>query len=98
MERVIVFLLSQIMERPSLFSLHPPKESCKVLWKDNQAVGFYTVKHKGGQRRMRVIGKQDISEHTHLQVAIYICVCPAGVWTNVKKAAKLRAEDWLESD
>lgn len=47
MERVIVFLLSQIMERPSLFSLHPPKESCKVLWKDNQAVGFYTVKHKG---------------------------------------------------
>lgn len=72
MERVIVFLLSQIMERPSLFSLHPPKESCKVLWKDNQAVGFYTVKHKGGQRRMGVIGKQDISEHTHLQVAIYI--------------------------
>uniref|UniRef100_A0A3Q3CBG8 Protein FAM169B-like n=1 Tax=Haplochromis burtoni TaxID=8153 RepID=A0A3Q3CBG8_HAPBU len=47
MERVIVFLLSQVMERPSLFSLHPPKESCKVLWKDNQAVGFYTVKHKG---------------------------------------------------
>lgn len=57
MERVIVFLLSQIMERPSLFSLHPPKESCKVLWKDDQAVGFYTVKHKGGQRTMRVIGK-----------------------------------------
>lgn len=52
-ERVIVFLLSQVVERPpSLgevsFSLHPHTESCKVLWTDNQAVGFYTVKHKGG--------------------------------------------------
>ncbi|XP_041852728.1 protein FAM169B isoform X2 [Melanotaenia boesemani] len=51
MERVIVFLLSQVVERPSsgevLFSLHPRTESCKVLWMDNQAVGFYSVKHKG---------------------------------------------------
>ncbi|XP_028264603.1 protein FAM169B [Parambassis ranga] len=49
-ERVIVFLLSQIVERPSpaaLFSLHPHTESCKLLWRDSQAVGFYTVKHKG---------------------------------------------------
>ncbi|XP_017284358.1 protein FAM169B isoform X1 [Kryptolebias marmoratus] len=51
-ERLIVFLLSQVAERPSppeqvLFSLHPRSESCKVLWTDNQAVGFYTVKHKG---------------------------------------------------
>ncbi|XP_065813120.1 protein FAM169B isoform X3 [Labrus bergylta] len=51
MERVIVFLLSQVVERSSqeevLFSLHPRSESCKVLWRDGQAVGFYTVKHKG---------------------------------------------------
>ncbi|KAA8590674.1 hypothetical protein FQN60_014610, partial [Etheostoma spectabile] len=49
-ERVIVFLLSQVVERSSqekvLFSLHPPTESCKLLWRDSQAVGFYTVKHK----------------------------------------------------
>lgn len=53
-ERVIVFLLSQIVERPSpaeaLFSLHPRTESCKLLWRDSQAVGFYTVKHKGGMK------------------------------------------------
>lgn len=51
MERVIVFLLSQVIERSSgeeaLFSLHPRTESCKLLWRDNQVVGFYTVKHKG---------------------------------------------------
>lgn len=50
-ERVIVFLLSQVVERHpaegSLFSLHPRTESCKLLWRDGQAVGFYTVKHKG---------------------------------------------------
>ncbi|XP_028441844.1 protein FAM169B isoform X2 [Perca flavescens] len=50
-ERVIVFLLSQVVERSSqekaLFSLHPRTESCKLLWRDSQAVGFYTVKHKG---------------------------------------------------
>ncbi|XP_041652330.1 protein FAM169B [Cheilinus undulatus] len=50
-ERVIVFLLSQVVERSSqeevLFSLHPRTESCKLLWRDGQAVGFYTVKHKG---------------------------------------------------
>ncbi|XP_047208865.1 protein FAM169B [Girardinichthys multiradiatus] len=52
MERLIVFLLSQVVERPQshgevLFSLHPPTANCKLLWKDGQAVGFYTVKHKG---------------------------------------------------
>ncbi|XP_051239255.1 protein FAM169B isoform X1 [Dicentrarchus labrax] len=50
-ERVIVFLLSQVVERSSQeevsFSLHPRTESCKLLWRDSQAVGFYTVKHKG---------------------------------------------------
>lgn len=51
MERVIVFLLSRVVERSSheevVFSLHPRTESCKLLWRDSQAVGFYTVKHKG---------------------------------------------------
>lgn len=50
-ERVIVFLLSQVVERSSeeeaLFSLHPRTESCKLLWRDSQVVGFYTVKRKG---------------------------------------------------
>ncbi|TNN43973.1 Protein FAM169B [Liparis tanakae] len=51
MERVIVFLLSRVAERSPreepLFSLHPRTESCKLLWRDGQAVGFYTFKHKG---------------------------------------------------
>ncbi|KAM9753318.1 protein FAM169B isoform 2-T2 [Menidia menidia] len=51
MERVVVFLLSRVVERRSLgeasFSLHPRTESCKVLWRDERAVGFYSVKHKG---------------------------------------------------
>ncbi|XP_020557217.1 protein FAM169B isoform X6 [Oryzias latipes] len=50
MERVVVFLLSQVVERPLLgeisFALHPRTESCKVLWRDNQAVGFYSIKPK----------------------------------------------------
>ncbi|KAM3608888.1 uncharacterized protein V6R79_006321 [Siganus canaliculatus] len=51
MERVMVFLLSQVVERTAedetLFSLHPRTENCKVLWIDGQAVGFYSVKLKG---------------------------------------------------
>ncbi|XP_027128201.1 protein FAM169B isoform X1 [Larimichthys crocea] len=54
MERVIVFLLSQVVERSTgdeeeevRFCPHPRTESCKLLWRDNQVVGFYTVKHKG---------------------------------------------------
>ncbi|CAJ1057077.1 protein FAM169B isoform X3 [Xyrichtys novacula] len=51
MERVIVFLLSQVVERTLqeevLFSLHPCTETCKLLWIDGRAVGFYTIKHKG---------------------------------------------------
>ncbi|XP_012723045.2 protein FAM169B isoform X1 [Fundulus heteroclitus] len=51
-ERLIVFLLSRVVERPQShgevsFSPHPRTESCKVLWEDGQAVGFYSVKHKG---------------------------------------------------
>lgn len=50
-ERVIVFLLSRVVDR-SLdesvrFSLHPRTESCSLLWRDGQAIGFYTVKNKG---------------------------------------------------
>uniref|UniRef100_A0A3Q3XB88 Uncharacterized protein n=1 Tax=Mola mola TaxID=94237 RepID=A0A3Q3XB88_MOLML len=52
-ERVIVFLLSQLVDWSSeeeeeevLFSLYPRTESCKLLWRDSQAVGFYTIKHK----------------------------------------------------
>ncbi|KAM8891453.1 protein FAM169B isoform 2-T4 [Spinachia spinachia] len=51
MERVVVFLLSRVVERSPqdkvVFSLHPHTESCKVLWRDGQAVAFYTIKHKG---------------------------------------------------
>ncbi|XP_070764045.1 protein FAM169B [Enoplosus armatus] len=50
-ERAIVFLLSRVVERPpqeeALFSPHPRTESCKLLWRDSHAVGFYTVKRKG---------------------------------------------------
>lgn len=58
-ERVIVFLLSQVVDRSSedevLFSLHPRTESCKLLWRDGQVIGFYTVKHKG-RKEMRMRG------------------------------------------
>uniref|UniRef100_A0A3P8SJH0 Family with sequence similarity 169 member B n=1 Tax=Amphiprion percula TaxID=161767 RepID=A0A3P8SJH0_AMPPE len=50
-ERVMVFLLSRLLDKPSagedLFRLHPRTESCKLLWRDGQALGFYSVKHKG---------------------------------------------------
>ncbi|XP_054633088.1 protein FAM169B-like [Dunckerocampus dactyliophorus] len=50
-ERLIMFLLSQVVDGPSrtevLFSPHPRTESAKLLWVDGRAVGFYTVKHKG---------------------------------------------------
>ncbi|KAK3549238.1 hypothetical protein QTP70_034236, partial [Hemibagrus guttatus] len=55
MERVILFLLSQIvfgMLERSLgehvyFSTHPVSEYGKIFWQDGEAVGFYTVKNKG---------------------------------------------------
>ncbi|XP_058244503.1 protein FAM169B isoform X2 [Hemibagrus wyckioides] len=55
MERVILFLLSQVvfgMLERSLgehvyFSTHPVSEYGKIFWKDGEAVGFYTVKNKG---------------------------------------------------
>ncbi|XP_041693359.1 protein FAM169B isoform X3 [Coregonus clupeaformis] len=55
MERVILFLLSQIifgvLERPSgeeiYFSPYPMREFGKILWHNGEAVGFYTIKKKG---------------------------------------------------
>ncbi|XP_075995793.1 protein FAM169B-like [Genypterus blacodes] len=51
MERVAVFVLSQLLERPAqdqvLFSPHPRNELAKMLWRGGQAVGFYTVKQRG---------------------------------------------------
>ncbi|XP_066541689.1 protein FAM169B [Hoplias malabaricus] len=55
MERVILFLLSQIifgvLERPVdesiYFSAHSAWECGKIFWRDGEAVGFYTIKKKG---------------------------------------------------
>lgn len=51
MERVILFLLGQVLEKlpngDMLFSPHPRTECGKLLWMDGQAVGFYTFKQKG---------------------------------------------------
>ncbi|KAJ8248809.1 hypothetical protein GJAV_G00227990 [Gymnothorax javanicus] len=54
-EKVVLFLLSQVifgvLERPpdldTYFAPHPEKEVAKILWKDGEAAGFYTVKEKG---------------------------------------------------
>lgn len=55
MERVVLFLLSQvifgILERPLgedlYFSAYSMWEHGKILWQNGEAVGFYTVKKKG---------------------------------------------------
>ncbi|CAL8262573.1 unnamed protein product [Merluccius merluccius] len=51
MERVILFLLGQVLEKlpnsDMLFSPHPRTECGKLLWTEGQAVGFYTFKQKG---------------------------------------------------
>ena len=51
MERVILFLLAHVLEKlpaiDRLFSPHPRTEQGKLLWRDGQAVGFYTFKQKG---------------------------------------------------
>uniref|UniRef100_A0A7N8X9S8 Family with sequence similarity 169 member B n=1 Tax=Mastacembelus armatus TaxID=205130 RepID=A0A7N8X9S8_9TELE len=44
---VYFYILEQSSQEEALFSLHPRTESCKLLWRDGQAVGFYTIKHKG---------------------------------------------------
>ncbi|KAM4619013.1 protein FAM169B isoform 2-T2 [Polymixia lowei] len=52
-ERVVLFLLSQVVEKlpedeeETRFIPHPRTEHAKLLWRDGEAVGFYTVKHKG---------------------------------------------------
>lgn len=58
MERVILFLLSQVVEKPpeeetTLFSPHPRTEHGKLLWCEGEAVGFYTVKQKGEEERVK---------------------------------------------
>ncbi|XP_017284359.1 protein FAM169B isoform X2 [Kryptolebias marmoratus] len=86
-ERLIVFLLSQVAERPSppeqvLFSLHPRSESCKVLWTDNQAVGFYTVKHK--------VVRRFLQQHEEQRERLYEVEAPGGwtqrrnIWLNIQ--------------
>lgn len=56
-ERLIVFLLSRVVDgsaqEEALFSPHPCTERCKLLWSGGQAVGFYTVKHKGATEGRR---------------------------------------------
>ncbi|XP_031420270.1 protein FAM169B isoform X2 [Clupea harengus] len=55
MERVILFLMSQIifgilertLDEEIHFSPHPLEEFGKILWQDGEAVGFYTIKKKG---------------------------------------------------
>lgn len=55
MERVVLFLLSQvifgILERPLgedlYFSVYSMWEHGKILWQNGEAVGFYTIKKKG---------------------------------------------------
>ncbi|XP_056137173.1 protein FAM169B [Lampris incognitus] len=51
MERVILFLLNQLVEKlpeeETLFRPHTRTEHGKLLWRDGEAVGFYTVKQKG---------------------------------------------------
>ncbi|KAL2094089.1 hypothetical protein ACEWY4_011401 [Coilia grayii] len=55
MERVVLFLMSQIifgilersLDEEMYFSPHALEEFGKILWQDGEAVGFYTVKRKG---------------------------------------------------
>lgn len=51
MERVLVLVLSQLVDRclgeELLFSHHPQTENCKLLWSHGTAVGFYSFKPKG---------------------------------------------------
>nr|XP_019964349.1 PREDICTED: protein FAM169B-like isoform X2 [Paralichthys olivaceus] len=86
MERLIVFLLSQVVERSSqegaLFSLHPCTESCKLLWTDSQAVGFYSVKHK--------VCRKFLQQHEEHRERLYEVEAPGGwaqrrnIWLNIQ--------------
>nr|XP_040019422.1 protein FAM169B isoform X6 [Gasterosteus aculeatus aculeatus] len=75
-ERVVVFLLSRVVERSRrdevAFSLHPRTESCKVLWRDGQAVGFYTIKHK--------VCRSFLQKHQERLEQLYEVEAPGG-WT-----------------
>ncbi|CAJ1057076.1 protein FAM169B isoform X3 [Xyrichtys novacula] len=85
MERVIVFLLSQVVERTLqeevLFSLHPCTETCKLLWIDGRAVGFYTIKHK--------VCKRFLLQHEEDRERLYEVEAPGdwnqrrNIWLNI---------------
>ncbi len=55
MERVVLFLLSQVifgilersLEEDLYFSAYSLWEHGKILWQKGEAVGFYTIKKKG---------------------------------------------------
>ncbi|XP_016121649.1 protein FAM169B, partial [Sinocyclocheilus grahami] len=55
MERVVLFLLSQVifgilersLEEDLYFSAYSLREHGKILWQNGEAVGFYTIKKKG---------------------------------------------------
>ncbi|TWW79914.1 Protein FAM169B [Takifugu flavidus] len=88
-ERVIVFLLSRVVNRSldesMCFSLHPRTESCSLLWRDGQAIGFYTVKHKGvmvgvGGKRQFYSLSQRRQPLGHLEWSVLLA---AWVWTRL---------------
>lgn len=55
MERVVLFLLSQVifgilersLKEDLYFSAYSLWEHGKILWQNGEAVGFYTIKKKG---------------------------------------------------
>ena len=54
MERIVLYVLNRIvyrvseMERPEIpFLCHGQRDFAKILWKEGQAAGFYSVKTKG---------------------------------------------------
>ncbi|XP_054865429.1 arpin isoform X4 [Amphiprion ocellaris] len=85
-ERVMVFLLSRLLDKPSagedLFRLHPRTESCKLLWRDGQALGFYSVKHK--------VVKRFLQQHEEHRERLYEVEAPGGwtqrrnIWLNIQ--------------
>ncbi|XP_051808568.1 protein FAM169B isoform X2 [Acanthochromis polyacanthus] len=85
-ERVMVFLLSQLVDKPSagedLFRLHPPTESCKLLWGDGRALGFYSVKHK--------VVRRFLQQHEEHRERLYEVEAPGGwtqrrnIWLNIQ--------------
>lgn len=85
-ERVIVFLLSQVVERSSeeeaLFSLHPCTESCKLLWRDSWVVGFYSFKPKGRMEDQSERVAAVVEEEEDEIVVLFLFPrCTSTLWT-----------------